>query len=232
VEREQTNAELEAFSYSVSHDLRAPLRAIEGFTQAFIDDYGAKVDPAGLDYLNEVTAATRRMNRLVLDLLTFSRLSRIQFEMRPVSVAGAVRKAVGELPEGADRVKVDPIPTQMQVTAHEQTLIQVLTNLLGNAVKFHKPGIEPDVEVSAVRLRNCARISVRDNGIGIAPEHQERIFQVFERLHGQEEYPGTGIGLAIVKRGVQRMRGDLGLESAPGQGSTFWVELPEITESK
>ena len=104
--------------------------------------------------------------------------------------------------------------------------MQILSNLIGNALKFQRPGIAPEVIVSAERTNGHVRICVRDNGIGIAPEHQERIFQVFERLHGQEEYPGTGIGLAIVKRGAQRMGGRVGLDSKPGEGSTFWVELP------
>lgn len=228
-EREQTNAELEAFSYSVSHDLRAPLRAIEGFTQAFIEDYGASIDAGGREYLDEVTAAAKRMNRLVQDLLNFSRLSRIQFELQPISVAEAVRQAIAQLPEKTDLVKVR-VPRDLRVNAHSQTLVQALSNLLSNAIKFHASGAEPDVTVSAERDHGRVRIVVQDKGIGIAPEHQERIFQVFERLHGQDEYPGTGIGLAIVKRGIQRMRGDVGLESVPGEGSTFWIELPEVRD--
>ncbi len=137
-----------------------------------------------------------------------------------------VHQAIGQLSESADRVQVT-IPREMQVMAHSQTLVQALTNLISNAVKFHEAGVQPKVEVSAIRNGNRVRILVRDNGIGIAPEHHERIFQVFERLHGQEEYSGTGIGLAIVKRGIQRMHGELGLNSSPGKGSTFWVELPE-----
>lgn len=224
-EREQTNAELEAFSYSVSHDLRAPLRAIEGFTQAFIEDYGQSVDPEGLEYLKEVTAAAARMNRLVQDLLNFSRLSRIHFELQPCSVKQAVRQAIGQLAQGADLISVN-VPDDLQVRAHEQTLVQILSNLLSNALKFQRSDTPPEIAVSANKSNGKVRISVTDNGIGIALEHQERIFQVFERLHGQEEYPGTGIGLAIVKRGVQRMNGAIGVESEPGKGSTFWIDLP------
>lgn len=225
-EREQTNAELEAFSYSVSHDLRAPLRAIEGFTNAFIEDYGDKVPQEGLGYLHEVTAAAGRMNRLVQDLLNFSRLSRIQFELTPTDITSVLQQSLRQLDGLADQVKVN-IPEGLSVIGNEQTLVQILTNLMGNGLKFQRPGIPPEVNVSAERVEGHVRISVKDNGIGIAPEHQERIFQVFERLHGQEEYPGTGIGLAIVKRGVQRMGGRIGLDSKLGEGSTFWVELPE-----
>ena len=224
-EREQTNAELEAFSYSVSHDLRAPLRAIEGFTNAFIEDYGEQVPPQGLEYLREVTAAAERMNHLVQDLLNFSRLSRIQFELTPTDVGSVVRQALRQVDGDASAVTVE-VGQGLSVTGHEQTLVQILSNLIANALKFQRPGIAPEVIVSAERTNGHVRICVRDNGIGIAPEHQERIFQVFERLHGQEEYPGTGIGLAIVKRGAQRMGGRVGLDSKPGEGSTFWVELP------
>jgi PAS domain S-box-containing protein len=227
-EREQTNAELEAFSYSVSHDLRAPLRAIEGFTQAFLEDYGAEVDPKGLQYLREVTSAAERMNHLVQDLLNFSRLSRIQLDLSPVNVAEALAEAAQQVSPEADSLEISCAP-ELQVKAHSATFIQVVVNLLSNAVKFHDVSLAPKVLVSAEAKDGAIRISVRDNGIGISAEHQERIFQVFERLHGQEEYPGTGIGLAIVKRGVQRMGGTIGLESGLGSGSTFWIELPQAS---
>ena len=228
-EREQTNAELEAFSYSVSHDLRAPLRAIEGFTQAFIEDFGNGVPPEGIDYLNEVTAASKRMNRLVQDLLNFSRLSRIHFELGPVTLNGAVDEAVSQVSAGREFVLVKDLH-QWRVRAHSQTLVQVISNLVSNALKFIPADRTPQVVISAERKDRCIRLSINDNGIGIACEHQEKIFKVFERLHGQEQYPGTGIGLAIVKRGVERMGGDVGLRSAPGEGSTFWIDLPEAAE--
>lgn len=227
-EREQTNAELEAFSYSVSHDLRAPIRAIEGFTQAYIEDFGDSVSPEGMKYLDEVKSAAQRMNRLVQDLLNFSRLSRIHFDLQPVPLRKVMEQACHQLAEGGGSVNTKGVQ-DVSVIANEQTLVQTLNNLITNAIKFRAPGAEPEVTVTTEKRDDFIRISVRDNGIGIAPEHQERIFQVFERLHGQEEFPGTGIGLAIVKRGVQRMNGRLGLESEIGKGSTFWIELPEAS---
>lgn len=230
-EREQTNAELEAFSYSVSHDLRAPLRAIEGFTNAFIEDFGNQVPEEALGYLREVTSATQRMNNLVQDLLNFSRLSRIHIDLHPVSVRQAVEQALGQVSD-FKRVDISEVSGNLRVLAHEPTLVQILSNLIANGLKFQPPGRQANVKVKAECSNRRIRISVCDNGIGIELAHQERIFQVFERLHGQEEYPGTGIGLAIVKRGVQRMNGQIGLKSRPGEGSTFSIELPESTTSQ
>jgi PAS domain S-box-containing protein len=226
-EREQTNAELEAFSYSVSHDLRAPLRAIEGFASALKEDYGDRLDATACEYIDHICAAALRMNRLVEDLLNYSRLSRIDLALSPTNVCDAIDQAVRELDDRRGTLTVH-VSNNLQVCAHKPTLVQIIFNLLTNAEKFVDPGKEPQIELSTSHKDGYLRLSVKDNGIGIAPDHQQRIFQVFERLHTIEEYPGTGIGLAIVKRGVERMHGRYGVESAPGAGSTFWIELPEI----
>ncbi len=228
-EREESNAELEAFAYSVSHDLRAPLRAISGFTDALREDYGARLDEQGIDYLNEVTSAAARMNTLVQDLLDYGRVSRVSLPLEPVNVAEMIRRAAQQI-ETADRtaLKID-VPGSLFVNGHAQVLTQVLLNLLSNAFKFHKRDAAPEVTVKAEERGNTVRVSVRDNGIGIALQHQERIWNVFERLHDREAYPGTGIGLAIVKRAVTRMHGAYGVESDNGKGSTFWIELPKAT---
>lgn len=225
-ERERINADLEAFSYSVSHDLRAPLRTIEGFAVALGEDYGERLDAKGHEYLKEITDAAVRMNRLVQDLLEYGRLSRGQMVLEPVPVAGAVAGALKELAEPAADVQIR-VPHEAAVRAHPNTLVHVLFNLISNGLKFHAPGVPPRVEIQIGPGENgFSRISVTDNGIGIAPQHHARIFQVFERLHGPETYPGTGIGLAIVKRGIERMSGRYGLTSHLGKGSTFWIELP------
>ena len=232
MERERTNAELEAFSYSVSHDLRAPLRAIEGFACALKEDYGANFDATATDYLDQIMRASTRMNRLVQDLLQYGRLNRIEIVAEPVVIKPLVEKALAELDLGEARVQVS-IEGDLAVSAHETTLTQVLTNLVANAVKFVRPGERPEVSVVATPADRAGyvRITVTDKGIGIAPQHQEKIFKVFERLHGIEEYPGTGIGLAIVKRGVERMGGTVGLVSEVGKGTSFWIELPQAVSS-
>lgn len=231
-ERERANAELEAFSYSVSHDLRAPLRAIGGFSEALKEDCVQRLNETGIGYVNEIIAASVRMNKLVEDLLEYSRLGRAELLPRPVKVLGAVNQALQQLDEpGGKRVIIEIAPSD-SVLAHEATLVQVISNLISNALKFHIKNVEPKVQISSiVQPDGSLRLSVRDQGIGIARHHQERIFEVFERLHDRETYPGTGIGLAIVKRGVERMGGRYGLDSDLDKGSTFWIELP-IHESK
>lgn len=229
-EREQTNAELEAFSYSVSHDLRAPIRAITGFADAIEEEYGTGLDDTAHEYLKHILDGAARMNRLVEDLLNYSRLARVELLAENVRVRDAVAAALKSIADHA-AVRVN-VPADACVRAHQATLAQVLYNLINNGLKFRQPNTAPQVTVSYEERDGFGRISVRDNGIGIAQEHQERIFQVFERLHGSEEFPGTGIGLAIVKRSIGRMGGRVGLESALGKGSTFWIELPVAGTAK
>ena len=225
-EREQSNAELEAFAYSVSHDLRAPLRAIAGFAGALSEDYGPQLDETARDYLNEIASAAARMNSQVQDLLDYGRLGRINIPLEPVNASHSVQEALrqgGE--EHNPAVHVD-VPQDVWVCAYPQVLTQVLLNLMSNALKFCSQSSPPEVRVWTEERDGNIRLSVKDNGIGIAPQHQERIWNVFERLHNREEYPGSGIGLAIVKRAIVRMQGNFGVDSEVGKGSTFWIELP------
>jgi PAS domain S-box-containing protein len=219
-------SELEAFSYSLSHDLRAPLRAIQGFTELVLTDYGDKI-PEGVDYLRRVVNAAARMDRLIQDVLAFARVSRQEIAVSRVDPEKLVRDLVEERPElhpPRGNVTVDsPLPP---VIGHDASLTQCLANLLDNAVKFVPPGVVPQVRVFAERHGTRVRINVKDNGIGIEPEGQRRLFAVFQRLATAHTYQGTGIGLAIVRKAAERMGGTVGVESTPGQGSTFWVELP------
>lgn len=227
-ESERTNAELEAFSYSVSHDLRAPLRAIEGFSDIILTDFGGQLPSQVVELLQNIVTSTVRMNRLVQDLLNYSRLNRIEIKATPVNVAKAVSLACEQIEEGLrDKVTLS-VDHAFAVSAHLPTLTQVLFNLINNGLKFYPPETAPHVEVEVQREGRNIVIGVYDEGIGIALQHQERIFQVFERLQTIEEYPGTGIGLAIVKRGIARMGGTVRVESAPGKGSKFFISLPAV----
>jgi PAS domain S-box-containing protein len=222
------NNELEAFTYSVSHDLRAPLRSMQGFAEALAEDYGELLDELGHEYINRIINSARRLENLIEDLLAYSRLSRADLYLQPVNLDNVMFEVINllenEISAKQAQVRIEsPLPI---VVAHRQTLARVITNLLSNALKFVQFGVQPQVLVWAeYQNQELIRLWVRDNGIGIKPEHSERIFRVFERLHGIERYPGTGIGLAIVRKGVERMGGCVGVESLPGQGSSFWIEL-------
>ncbi|MEH1943363.1 MAG: CHASE3 domain-containing protein [Nostoc sp.] len=226
---QETNQELEAFTYTISHDLRAPLRTMQGFAQALQEDYTDKLDSVGQEYIQYITEGAVQMDTLIAELLAYSRLSRAQIQMQKVDLTDVVEEALKqlskELQEQLAQVTVaKPLPSVM---AHRSTLVQIVTNLLSNAMKFVQPGIQPKVKIYAEEQQDSIQLSIVDNGIGIAPEHQERIFRVFERLHGVEIYPGTGIGLAIVRKGVERMGGRAGVESQLGTGSRFWIALPK-----
>ena len=224
----ESNAQLDAFAYTVSHDLRAPLRAMEGFARILLDDFTTGIGAEGERYATRIVAAAKRMERLIDDLLAFSRVQRADVVLQAVDPARAVRRAFADVRSAAndDSTVVlqvtDPLP---MVRADRAILAQVLNNLIANAAKFSRDGAGVHVVVRAERRGDRVRIWVEDDGIGIASEHQARIFNVFERLHGQETYPGTGIGLAIVKAGVERMNGTFGVISALNQGSRFWIEL-------
>ena len=226
-ELEQANEALEAFGYSVSHDLRAPLRTMQGFAQALLEDYGEALGPEARDYAMRITRGAQRMDAIILDLLAYSRLSRTELVLHPVDLQSVLRDVADQLAtplqESSAMLEVEAgLPLAV---GHRGTLVQIFSNLVSNALKFVAPGVAPIIRVSAERRDDRVRVFVTDNGIGIEPEHQARIFRVFERLHGSEAYPGTGIGLAIVKRGAERLGGSVGVEAVPHQGSCFWVEL-------
>jgi PAS domain S-box-containing protein len=223
-ERDQTNADLEAFSYSVSHDLKAPVRAIDGFADALKEEAWDKLNETERGHLAEITAASGRMSVLIQDLLDYSHIGRGALELKRVNLRESIHEALRDV--FTETPILVSVGSGLEVLANGPLLVRAISNLAGNAVKFHKPGAHPIVKISAVVRGHAVRISVTDNGIGIAPEHRHRIFEVFQRLHTESEYPGTGIGLALVKRAIVRMGGSNGVESRVGQGSTFWIELP------
>ncbi|HEU4622204.1 MAG TPA: CHASE3 domain-containing protein [Burkholderiaceae bacterium] len=224
----EANTELEGFARSIAHDLRAPLRNMHGFAAALIEDEGPRMSKKGLEYAHRLAASAARMEGLISDLLNYSRLARGELTLDRVDVNTVVRQVLQELAADIERTGAiievaNPLPP---VLAHRATLTQVLMNLLSNALKFVQPGAQPRITLAARVHDHHVSLSVTDNGIGIAPANQKRIFAVFERLHGPERYPGTGIGLSIVRKGVERMGGAVHLESTPGLGSRFIVELP------
>jgi signal transduction histidine kinase len=225
---EEANEALEAFGFSVSHDLREPLRNIQGYAHALRQDFGSGRKDALLGYIERIDSLAKRIDLMVSDLLEFARLSRAEIPLDSVPVDESVSEAQAMLQSDPAyrRASIElALPHALAVKAHRQTLVQALTNLLSNACKFVRPGENPDILVDA-RVTDCVvRISVHDKGIGIAEPSLPRIFNVFERLHGEEEYPGTGIGLAIVRKGVERMGGCVHVQSSPGNGSTFAVDL-------
>ena len=218
------NAELEAFAYSVSHDLRTPLRAMQGLGIALEEDFSEELAPKARDYIHRIVAAAKRMDRLILDLLAYSRIGRGQSIHQAVdldAVWGAVKDEFG-----ASNARVLSLRMPLgRVWGNPSMLAQIATNLVSNATKFVAEGVTPEVEVSSRVSADRVRVLVVDNGIGIDPTHHGQIFGIFERLHGVEQYPGTGIGLALVKKAVEGMNGTVGVESRLGAGSCFWFEL-------
>lgn len=225
----ETNEALETFSYTIAHDLRAPLRAMRGFSQALMEDYAPRLDSAGKQFVEFISNSAAHMDMLIDDLLNYSRLSRSELALEPTDLNALVQECVGHLAADIHRqnAKLEVSGDLPDVMAHSEALRHVLLNLLSNALKYVKPGIQPLIRVEAEEKGGLVRLWVRDNGIGISSAHSERIFRIFERLHG-DAYPGTGVGLAIVQKSMERMGGKVGVESQPNSGSNFWIELPAV----
>ncbi|MGV3774057.1 MAG: sensor histidine kinase [Verrucomicrobiales bacterium] len=221
------NRELESFCYTIAHDLRAPLRAMEGLTSLLLEDYSSAFDLDAIDYGTRIRTAAARMDQMIQELLSYSRLTLMNVELQPISLSKVIKDVVSQISFDLEQkgavVKIKR--SNHQVMGHYTMLAQVILNLIVNAVKFVPSGKPACVKIRDEKRGDYLRVYVEDNGIGIAKEHQERIFRIFERLHSQEQYTGTGIGLAIVEKAVHRMNGKLGLESTLGEGSTFWFEL-------
>jgi PAS domain S-box-containing protein len=236
-ELEARNRELQEFAYVVTHDLREPLRKVQTFADFIVTRYGGALGEDGRAYLARIPAATHRMADLIEDLLDYFRVSTRERDAVPVDLAQLALEVVHDLQarieETEARVEIGALPT---VAGDAVMLRQLLQNLVGNALKFHRPGIPPEVIVDAqVEGEGPLRmlhLEVRDNGIGFAPEHADRIFAPFQRLHSREEYEGTGIGLTICRRVAERSGGTITAESTPDVGTTFTVRLPLLSNGR
>jgi signal transduction histidine kinase/FixJ family two-component response regulator len=226
IQLQQANQELESFAYSVSHDLRAPLRTMQGFAHALLQNYGDALPAEARDYASRIIASGRQSERLITDLLAYSRLSFEQLDVKPVELQAVLDQALEQVQAaieetGAHIRRPETLPA---VVGNHTALVQVLVNLLTNAMKFVQEGRKPEVRIRTEERDDMIRLWVEDNGIGIPDGQEERIFRVFERLSDGRDQPGTGIGLAIVRRGMQRIGGSCGVERFPEGGSAFWIE--------
>jgi signal transduction histidine kinase len=226
------NRELETFCYTVAHDLRAPLRAMEGLTSILLEDYAEKLDNIANDYGQRIRSSASRMDQMIQELLAYSRLTLVEFQSQPVRLSRAIKDALAQLAWDLEKknATVDWARSKVMVQGHYAMVVQVIVNLISNALKFVRDGEKPAIKIWDEEREGMVRVWVEDNGIGIASEHQNRIFRIFERLHGRENYTGTGIGLAIVEKAATRMNGRVGVESVLGSGSRFWFELPTAAD--
>ncbi len=227
---QEANAELESFAYSVSHDLRAPLRAIDGFSRILEEDFSAELPSEARHYLTRVQENARQMSELVDDLLAFSRLSRQPLEKRSVEPARLVGELAAELQEERNVTQAEIVVGELPpCQADSRLLRQVWFNLLSNALKFSRQQAQPRIEITGWTADGFLTYQIKDNGVGFNMKYSDRLFGVFQRLHRSEDFEGTGVGLAIVQRIIHRHGGRVWAEAAPDQGATFRFTLPVDT---
>lgn len=226
---EAANRELESFSYSVSHDLKAPLRGIDGFSRILEEDYRDRLDAEGRRFLQNIRRGTAQMNQLIEDLLAYSRMERRSLQGASLDLSAMVQDVLAERMAEIEQsgVLLRPQLPEVTVFADREGLLIVLRNLLENAIKFSRDAQSPTIDIGARSEGDKTVLWVRDNGIGFDMKFHDRIFDMFQRLQRAEDYPGTGIGLALVRKAMQRMDGRVWAESSPGAGATFFLELPQ-----
>ena len=225
VDLEAANKELEAFSYSVSHDLRAPLRAVDGFSRILLEDHAPQLDADGKRLLDVVRSNARQMGRLIDDLLSFSRSGRQEIARSSIDMESLVKAAFDDLKAADEAISfaVGPLPP---ADGDPSLMRQVWVNLISNALKFTRPKAERVIDISGRAEPGRVVYSVKDNGVGFDVAYANKLFGVFQRLHSSQEFEGTGVGLALVQRIVHRHGGEVGAEGRVGEGATFSFSLP------
>lgn len=225
---EQSLKSLEGVLYHVAHDLRSPLRSMSGLTTILLEDYAIHFDQKGREYAQQIVDSAARMDMLIKDLLAYGRLGHVGLVVEEVDLEQPLAAAMNLLAMeiSARNARIQIRRPLAHVVGNKTVLRQILFNLVSNALIYVPPGAPPQIQIWTVSDGNNVRFCIQDNGIGIEAQYHQKIFKVFERLHREEEYPGAGIGLAIVAKGVERLGGRTGVESQSNQGSTFWIELP------
>jgi PAS domain S-box-containing protein len=220
--------ELESFSYSLSHDMRAPLRAITSFSEILELRFAEKLGSEGKDLLDRVISSAARLDRLIRDVLAYSSVTLAPIERTQLDPERLIRQIIQEHPAFQEpNARTEIRSPLLTIVGHEASLTQCIYNLLSNAIKFVPKGTKPHIQIWTEPFENFVRLWIEDNGIGIPAEAKDRMFLMFQRFHRSSEYEGTGIGLAIVRKAVERMGGKVGVESEPGNGSKFWLLLPQ-----
>ena len=223
---QETIAELEGVSYSLSHDMRAPLRTVQSFSQIVLAEAGEKLGALEKDLLQKSISAAGRLDRLIRDVLTYSRVAREKIELGTIDVEQLMRQIIDERPDlQPPKAEIEIQAPLQPVRGNEAYLSQCISNLLDNAVKFVQPDKQPRIRIWSETNDGQVLLWFEDNGIGIPKEAQERVFGLFQRVHPEKDFPGTGVGLTIVRKAVERMGGQAGVESEPGNGSRFWMQL-------
>jgi light-regulated signal transduction histidine kinase (bacteriophytochrome) len=223
---EAANKELEAFAYSVSHDLKAPLRILDGFSEIVLQDYGDKLDKTGKDYLNSIRKSSQKMSQLINDMLKLSRISRAEMLNQDVNLSDMAQSIYNDLKSVQDDRQAEFIVTPGLVINGDRALLQILIqNLLDNSWKYTIKCPKTRIEVGAIEQNGKKTYFIQDNGIGFDMKYADKLFQPFQRLHGNQEYAGTGIGLAIVQRVIKRHGGHIWAQSETGKGATFYFTL-------
>ena len=224
-------AELRAFCFSLSHDFRAPVRAIQSFSEIILADFEKTLHPGARKLMEKCATSAQRMDRLIQDVLAFSGLSERKLTLEAVEADGLIRDIIAERPEFQEPEAEIEVEGEIgRIIGHEASLTQCITNLLANAVKFVGAGVTPRIRIFAEEHGEFVRLCFEDNGIGIDERMQRRLFRLFERGGHTSDFQGTGIGLAIVRKAAERMGGSAGVRSEPGKGSIFWVELRKAKE--